>query len=194
MLCFSVYRCSQGVILAVLLFYARHLLAVLLGELLPCHGAAREARQRRQENPRWLCKVQEDCKREDNPCKRGSWLQLSLGRQLVALWAFDMGVMGKEHHPWDRRTMGSRRAHLGGWDCRKHCCMAKQVRHHITPLGFWLLPGRRTSPSPSKPHAVHAPPNTSLHSSGPNTNLHSTVHLHSHWPLEVGALAGGREH
>lgn len=40
------------------------------------------------------------------------------------------------------------------------CGEAGQSSHHTTPLGLRPLPGRRTSPSPSKPQVLHAPPNT----------------------------------
>lgn len=65
-----------------------------------------------------------------------------------------------ERQPQDCCTMGSSRPCSGDWRCRKHCSVVKQIRHHISSLGFCLLPGKRTSPNPSKPHALHVPPNT----------------------------------
>lgn len=63
--------------------------------------------------------------------------------------------------------MGSRRVCSGG---RKGHCVVKHVRHHITSLGFCLLPGGRTSPSSSKPTTCSSRSTKHcLCSGGPNT-------------------------
>lgn len=97
-----------------------------------------------------------------------------------------MGAMRKERHPWGHHAMGSRRVRSGG---RKGHCVVKHVRHHITSLGFCLLPGGRTSPSSSKPHALRAPPNTVF---APVVQTPSPSHSPSPLPLVLGGWCPGR--
>jgi len=59
--------------------------------------------------------------------------------------------------------------------------VVKHVRHHITPLGFCLPPGRRASPS--KPHALPAPANVV---STPMDQTPSPFHGPSRIPLVLG--------
>lgn len=101
-LCSLVYGCLQGVIPAVLLFYVRHLLEVI--PVLPqscMQESVREAGQTMQENPLWICKVQNSGKREGNPWKRGmsATAAAELREAAHGFVVRETGVNGNGHLP-----------------------------------------------------------------------------------------------
>lgn len=94
------------------------------------------------------------------------------------------GVNGNGHLPRDCCTMGWLGRLGESLEKVSFCGEARQSAHHITPLGLCLLPGKRTSPNPSKPHALHAPLNTI-----PTPMVQRPYPVHGPSPLPV--LLGG---